>query len=212
MALLVSVIWHLAQTPSFTTTLPISKGVISWDDPTTPDIKTFASRLAFSMLKMTRFILNPSATFRQTTIQGVDVGLWEINPTEVLVLATNTNYSPVSIPITYFGLSFNGISLDSEQVLDTGIEIDSDWANILFESMGSGAFIIKPNWRYFTTVFHKTPGSWSFDFFRFHCYDVKGRCSSDMITDIGSVCLLNSVAIDCMLILSQNKTRVKAWN
>ena len=123
------------------TTLPISKGVISWDDPTTPEIKTFASRLAFSMLKMTRFILNPSATFRQATIQGVDVGLWEINPTEVLVLATNTNYSPVSIPITYFGLSFNGIKL--EQVLDTGIEIDSDRANIYFESVGSGAFIIK---------------------------------------------------------------------
>ena len=102
------------------------------------------------MLKMTRFILNPSATFRQVTIQGVDVGLWEINPTEVLVLATNTNYSPVSIPITYFGLSFNGINL--EQVLDTGIEIDSDRANIIFESVGSGAFIIKPIWRYFTTA------------------------------------------------------------
>ena len=96
------------------------------------------------MLKMTRFILNPSATFRQTIIQGVDVGLWEINPTEVLVLATNTNYSPVSIPITYFGLSFNGISFKLEQVLNTGIEIDSNRANILFESVGSGAFTMKP--------------------------------------------------------------------
>ena len=123
------------------TTLPLSKGVVSWEDPTTPDIKTFASLLALSMLKMTPFILNPSATFRQTTIQGVDVGLWEINPTEVLVLATNTNYSPVSIPITYFVLTSSGIIL--EQVLDTGTEIDSHRANILFESVGSGAFIIK---------------------------------------------------------------------
>jgi len=99
------------------------------------------------MLKMTRFILNPSATFRQITIQGVDVGLWEINnPTEMLVLATNTNYSPLSIPIKYFGLTSSGISVDSvvEQVLDTGTKIDSDRANILFESVGSGAFIIKP--------------------------------------------------------------------
>jgi hypothetical protein len=101
------------------------------------------------MLKMTRFILNPSATFRQSTIQGVDVGLWEINnPTEVLVLATNTNYSPVSIPITFFGPTSSGIrvsGMDSvEQVLDTGTKIDSDRANILFESVGSGAFIINP--------------------------------------------------------------------
>jgi hypothetical protein len=127
-------------------TIPfIEKGILSWDDPTTPEIKTFASRLALSMLKMTRFILNPSATFRQFIIQGVDVGLWEINPTEVLVLATNTNYSPVSIPITFFGLTSSGISgVDSvEQVLDTGAKIDSDQANILFGSVGSGAFIIK---------------------------------------------------------------------
>ena len=97
---------------------------------------------------MTRFILKSSATFRQSTIQGVDVGLWEINPTdsEVLILATNTNYSPVSIPITFFGLTSSGISgVDSvEQVLDTGTKIDYDCAHILFESVGSGAFIIKP--------------------------------------------------------------------
>jgi hypothetical protein len=120
-------------------------GVISWNDPTTPHIKDFASRLALSMLKMTRFILNPSANFRQTTIQGVDVGIWEIDSTaEVLVLATNTNYSPVSIPITHFGLTSSGNLNSLEQVLDTGTEIDSDHANILFESVGSGAFIIKP--------------------------------------------------------------------
>ena len=99
------------------------------------------------MLKMTRFILNSSATFRQTTIQGVDVGLWEttgnLAVTEVLVLATNTNYSPVSIPITYFGLTSSGISVDTvEQVLDTGTKMNFDSGNILFESVGSGAFII----------------------------------------------------------------------
>jgi hypothetical protein len=121
-------------------TLPLSKGVISWDDPTTPDIKAFASRLALSMLSMTQFILNPSATFRHTTIQGVDVGLWKVNSTDVLVLATNTKYSSVSIPITSFGLPSSGISV--KQVLDTGTKIDSDRANISFESVGSGAFII----------------------------------------------------------------------
>ena len=101
---------------------------------------------------MTRFILKSSATFRQSTIQGVDVGLWEINPTEVLILATNTNYSPVSIPITFFSLTSSGISgVDSvEQVLDTGTKIVSDRSSILSESVGSGAFIIKTS---FTTAF-----------------------------------------------------------
>jgi hypothetical protein len=139
MVLLVSVP-HIS---SFTSTYPyISKGVVSWDDPTTPEIKSFASRLALSMPKITRFILNPFATFRQTTIQGVDIGIWEINTIETLVLATNTNYSPVSVLITYLGLPSSGISV--EQILDTGTTIDSDCAeNILFESVGSGAFVIK---------------------------------------------------------------------
>jgi hypothetical protein len=80
MALLVSVTFKIQHILRRLLILVLLKGIISWNDPTTPDIKDFASRLALSMLKMTRFILNPSATFRQTTIQGVDVGLWEINP------------------------------------------------------------------------------------------------------------------------------------
>lgn len=115
--------------------LLLSNGTVSWDDPTTPDIKAFASLLALSMS-------NPSVTFRQTTIQGVDVGFWNINQAETLVLATNTNYSPVSVQITYLGLPSRAINV--EQVLDTGAKIDSDRANILFESVGSGAFIIEP--------------------------------------------------------------------
>jgi len=115
-------------------------GVVSWDDPTTPDIKASASLLALSMPKMTPFILNPSATFRQTTIQGVDIGLWTINDTKTLVLATNTNYSPVSVQITSLGLPSGEINV--KQVLDTGTKINSDQSNIMFESVGSGAFII----------------------------------------------------------------------
>ena len=91
---------------------------------------------------MTPFILEPSAAFRHITIQGVDVGLWTINDAETLVLATNTNYSPVSLQITNIGSPSGEINV--EQVLDTGAEIDSDRANILFKSVGSGAFIIQP--------------------------------------------------------------------
>ena len=119
------------------------------------------------MPSMTPFILNPSATFRQTIIQGVDVGLWNINATETLVLATNTKYSPVSIQIADLGISFSEISV--EQVLDTGTKIDSDQTSISFQSVGSGAFIIKPSWRMFyllTTLF---------------CYIVHLTCTTRML-------------------------------
>ena len=121
-------------------TLPLSKGVVAWNYPTPPDIETFASRLALSMVNMTQFILNPSATFRHITTQGVDIGRWEVN-SEVLVLATNTNYSSVSIPIASFDPPSSGVSV--KQVLDAGTTIDTNRTNILFESVGSGAFILQ---------------------------------------------------------------------
>ena len=116
----------------------ISKGVVSWEDPTTPEIKSFASRLALSMPNITLFILNPYATFRQTTILGVDFGIWKINTTETLVLATNTKYSPVTVPLARLDLPSSGINV--EQILDTGATGNSE--NIVFESVGSGAFVI----------------------------------------------------------------------
>ena len=135
MVLLVSVP-HIS---SFTSTYPhMSKGLISYGDPTTPEIKSFASRLALSMPNITRFTLNPCATFRQTTILGVDFGIWKINSTETLVLATNTEYSPVTVDFAYLGLPSSGITV--EQILDTGAIHFTK--NIVFESVGSGAFVI----------------------------------------------------------------------
>ncbi|KAF8970629.1 hypothetical protein BDZ97DRAFT_54254 [Flammula alnicola] len=96
-------------------------GVVSWDDPTTPDIKASASLLALSLPKMNPFILNPSATFRQVTINRVDIGLWKVGA-ETLVLATNMNYFSVSISIRDLGLPSPGISVT--QVLDSGAQID----------------------------------------------------------------------------------------
>ena len=68
-------------------------GVVAWNDPTTPSIKSSASSLALSLSSsMKAFILSPSATFRHfTTSSRVDVGLWTVGG-KTLLLATNLNY------------------------------------------------------------------------------------------------------------------------
>ena len=116
------------------------EGVVSWDDPTTPDIKASASLLALSLPKMTPFILNPSATFQQITINRVDIGMWIVGA-ETLVLATNMNDFSVSVSLHDLGLE-NGMFV--AQVLDSGAAIDpSTHTHLLFDSVGSGAFIVK---------------------------------------------------------------------
>lgn len=134
--------WHYSAFRPLLLT-PLLKGVVSWDDPTTPDIKAFASRLALSMPYMTSFILNPTATFRQTTIQGVDIGIWETNTGGTLILATNTNYSPVTVRIVDLLPSVRILNL--EHILDTGTTVNFNQADISFEAVGSGAFIMKPS-------------------------------------------------------------------
>ena len=115
----------------------ITIGVVSWDDPTTADIKASASTLALGLQKMNRFILNPSATFRQITINRVDVGIWKLG-SETLVLGTNMNYSPVTISVSSLGLS--GLP-SSTQVMDSGSVYDPARGHLIFQSVGSGGFV-----------------------------------------------------------------------
>lgn len=113
--------------------------MISWDDPTTPDIKASASLLALSLAKMTPFILNPAASFRQITINRVDVGLWTVGA-ETLVLASNMNYATVNLSLAALSLSTGIIS---SQVLNSGAVVNPGKSGFTFESVGSGGFIVK---------------------------------------------------------------------
>ncbi|KAF8154280.1 hypothetical protein B0H34DRAFT_784208 [Crassisporium funariophilum] len=115
-------------------------GVISWDDPTSPDIKASASVLALSMPKMIPFILNPAATFRQVTIDKVDIGLWTVS-SQTLVLGTNMNYASVSVRMA--DLMIPGSHNSIVQVLNTGSQVDPAKSHFLFESVGSGGFIVR---------------------------------------------------------------------
>ncbi|PFH50013.1 hypothetical protein AMATHDRAFT_62037 [Amanita thiersii Skay4041] len=113
-------------------------GVVSWDDPTTPDIKSSASLLAKSLKQMTRFILNASASFRQVTVSRVDVGLWTVG-SETLVLASNMNDEAQSVTLADLGLPSSGAT--TQQIMDSGSQVMAG-SGFTFESVGSGAFIV----------------------------------------------------------------------
>jgi hypothetical protein len=119
--------------------LPINlTGVIPWNDPTPSDIKPYASKLAISLKQMTPYILSPSASFRQATINGVDCGLWTVD-SQTLVLATNTKYT--SATVTFASLKLP-TRVTITQVLDTGSSLTSDKDEFIFTSVGSGGFIV----------------------------------------------------------------------
>ncbi|KAJ7099547.1 hypothetical protein B0H15DRAFT_820678 [Mycena belliarum] len=116
-------------------------GVVSWDDPTTADVKASASTLAHALADMKSFILSPIASIRQVTSQsGIDVGLWTVGG-ETLVLATNMNYQDVSLPLGELHLSTRAGAVD--QVFDSGARSSLDGRTLHFGPVGSGGFIVK---------------------------------------------------------------------
>lgn len=73
-----------------------AKGLVSWTDPTTDDIKAHASRFAYPLThNMSSFILDPSTFW---TIFGPEVGIemsvWIRPDGSTLLLATNTEAEP----------------------------------------------------------------------------------------------------------------------
>ncbi|TFK71552.1 hypothetical protein BDN72DRAFT_869928 [Pluteus cervinus] len=115
-------------------------GVISWDDPTSTDIKASASTLALALPNMTPYILSPSATFSQITLRDVDYGLWTVGP-NTLVLAANMDYSTQTVTLAELGLA-NGVGRIM-QVFDSGSHVNADGRTLSFDSVGSGGFIVK---------------------------------------------------------------------
>lgn len=112
-------------------------GVVSWDDPTSTDIKASASSFALSLPHMTPFFFSPTAIFRQvTTSSRVDVGLWT-DGSKTLVLATNMNYATAKVVLRDLGL--NGVG-PAQQVYSGGASASG--GQLVFESVGSGAWIL----------------------------------------------------------------------
>ncbi|KDR72349.1 hypothetical protein GALMADRAFT_143191 [Galerina marginata CBS 339.88] len=115
-------------------------GVTSWMQPTTDEVQSSASTFAKSLPQLTPFILNPSATSRQITVNRTDVGLWTVSG-QTLILATNMNSFSVSVSLKDLGLS--SPQPTAKQILNMGVQMDPSRAHLMFNSIGTGAFIVK---------------------------------------------------------------------
>ena len=119
-------------------------GVVSWDDPTTPEIKASASALALALTSgpsnMSAFILNPSSTFKQvTTTSGIDTGMWTLDR-KTLLLATNMNYENTTLEAAELGLGSKGFGGGLTEVFCSGLCSAGD-ESVVFGSVGSGGFV-----------------------------------------------------------------------
>ncbi|TFK29193.1 hypothetical protein FA15DRAFT_664517 [Coprinopsis marcescibilis] len=117
-------------------------GVMAWDDPTTPDIKAAAVSLALSLPKLTPFILNSNASTRQMTVNRIDVGLWTVG-NATLILATNMNYHDSVIDVEA-DLGLDNV-VKTTQFFNSGAKQSGDLHILVFESLGSGAFVVERN-------------------------------------------------------------------
>ncbi|PPQ72323.1 hypothetical protein CVT24_004542 [Panaeolus cyanescens] len=117
-------------------------GSVSWDDPTTADIKSSGSLLALAIPKIVPFLSNPATTFRQVTVSRVDFGLWSLNG-QTLILGTNMNYSTQVIRILDLGLAIPPEGAITT-ILNVGSSaVDPARGHFIFPSVASGGFIVQ---------------------------------------------------------------------
>jgi hypothetical protein len=129
-------------------------GVVSWDDPTSDDIKSSASALSKALTSnssgfapMADFILDPSSTFKQvSTSHGIDVGLWSLGG-KTLLLAANTNYANATLTTADLGFGQDGFGSGSNgrltEVFCSGLcDVASrGGGSVVFGSVSSGGFV-----------------------------------------------------------------------
>lgn len=115
--------------------ISIHTGVVPWDDPTSPDIKSSASAFAQKLPTIKTFIFNPNATYSQLTYDRIDIGLWTVN-SQTLVMATNMNYNTANLDLSNVPTQGKNV----KQVFSSGAAVNG--TKIVFQSVGSGAFIL----------------------------------------------------------------------
>lgn len=91
---------------------------------------------------MTPFILSVNASFRQITLDQVDIGLWTVDG-QTLVLGANMDNSPSTVDFSQLGLPNVGSSDGVNQVLDSGATADVTGNKFTFDGTGSGAWVVK---------------------------------------------------------------------
>jgi len=76
-------------------------GVVSWDDPTTPEIQATSSALAAAAPRIASFLATPQVKITNFQQGGVDIAVWTLPDGEQsLLLAANTKTANVSVLLT----------------------------------------------------------------------------------------------------------------
>jgi hypothetical protein len=135
-------------TPSNSSSILSYAGAVSWNDPTTPEIKLSASILASSIPALTPFIASPHAKFSHTTVRapgssslGVDIGMWTVN-SQTLVLAANMDYAPATVSLSKLGLGA-GVKVVREVLGGAGATGAMGAMKVSFGSVASGAWVVE---------------------------------------------------------------------
>ncbi|KAI0263205.1 hypothetical protein BC834DRAFT_971486 [Gloeopeniophorella convolvens] len=125
-----------------------ARGSVSWNDPTTPDIKAAASSFARALPVLTPFVLSSPLSsspvhFTHVITPGrLDIGVWAGADGRTLVMGSNLNYFAASIPISEVFAAANlkvPAHSDAQIVLDGGAKVVH--SQIQFDSVQSGAWI-----------------------------------------------------------------------
>jgi hypothetical protein len=125
-----------------------AKGSVSWDDPTTPDIKASASAFASALPELTPLLLSsplsdPPVNFTHVvTHDRLDFGVWASADGRTLLIGANLNNATAAVSVSEV-VSVANLSVAAlgvpRMVMNGGSSIDFSYVG--FDNLGSGAWI-----------------------------------------------------------------------
>ena len=114
-----------------------ASGVVSWNDPTSEDIKSAASALAKSLPEMVPWLFDPAAVRKTYVVGGASVATWTKAEEGTLVLATNANYAKQMVEWSKVCLEGSGVKV----VFENG-KVEVGDGGLTLGPVGSAAFVV----------------------------------------------------------------------
>jgi len=112
-----------------------ARGIVSWDEPTTSDIESFASLLALALPTLTTYLADPTALWtRIEAMPTIDISCWSVQGRS-LVMIVNMEYSAANV-------SFPTTAADAQPVIESGgtLSIDHGQVRVSLDPIGVLAF------------------------------------------------------------------------
>lgn len=129
-----------------------ARGSVSWNDPTTADIKANASAFALALPDLTPFLLSsplsqPAVRFTHVvTSHRLDFGMWASADGRTLVMGANLNNFMANVTLGEIFSAANqtgSVSGSRRMVLDGGGRIIGSQQQVMFGNVQSGAWIFE---------------------------------------------------------------------